>query len=488
MLRLRLLGAPALEDAAGHMPTGVTGRRRAVALLALLAVRAPRPVNRETLIALLWPDSDEPHARHALAQLLYLVRRELPPGAVAADALTLGLDPAHVAVDVLEFEEALAESDLVRAAALAAGPFLDGFHLPGSVEFAGWVEGERARLATATGRCYEALATAAAHAGERGECVGWWRRYAALEPTNERVADALLVALHAAGDAAGAASHARIFAALTGHPLAAAPGRPAPARAPFPPPAIGRARPPADAAAPDAPREHGAQVMSRWLERLGAAVRSLGALDRELAREIGSAFGRLRGTPSARHLRTSARHAASPPPPAPGASAGGQAPEDGTFYRDLFEQAPEPYLVTDPAGTILRCNRAAAELDPRADGTLVGARLDELLPPAERDGFRRAVQVLGDAHGPSRLVLPLRLRAVCGEREGIWARAAVSVARDEAGRVALLRWLLHLLGEPGVRATASSVFDRRAGGATALYGFGRQGPGSSPVARRRDEG
>ena len=69
-------------------PSGpVTGRaayRRRIALLAILAVARRRPVGRERLIGLLWPEHPADAARHTLSESLYVLRKELGDGAFVA--------------------------------------------------------------------------------------------------------------------------------------------------------------------------------------------------------------------------------------------------------------------------------------------------------------------------------------------------------------------------------------------------------------------
>lgn len=57
-------------------------------------------------------------------------------------------------------------------------------------------------------------------------------------------------------------------------------------------------------------------------------------------------------------------------------------------YRDLFEFAPDGYLVTDPAGTIQEANRAAALLLNIAPQRLIGKPLGVFISPEERRAFR----------------------------------------------------------------------------------------------------
>jgi len=221
-LRLRTFGPLGLHGRVGPL-TGAAAQRRRLALLAILAVAGARGVSRDKVVALLWPERDAERARHALAQLLYAMRRDLPAGAVAADGGTLRLDPERVASDVAEFERALERGELATAVDVYEAPFLDGFFLSDAPEFERWAEGERARLAERAAGALERLATTAAGAGDHAGAARWWQRLAALDPLNSRVALALMEALARAGDRAGAIRHARVHEALVREELDAAP-------------------------------------------------------------------------------------------------------------------------------------------------------------------------------------------------------------------------------------------------------------------------
>jgi DNA-binding SARP family transcriptional activator len=163
----------------------------------------------------------------------------------------LALNAAAVTSDVEQFEQLLENGRLEDAVSIYGGPLLDGFHIPDSVEFETWLDGERAELARHFARALETLAAAAAADGSHTAAVGWWRRRAALDPYNSGVALPLMHALDAAGDRAGAIQHARIHATLLREELDAEPDaavaafaerlrrepRPAPEPAPSGPPA-----------------------------------------------------------------------------------------------------------------------------------------------------------------------------------------------------------------------------------------------------------
>jgi DNA-binding SARP family transcriptional activator len=212
MFRLRTLGSASVD---GDAPlAGRSSGRRRLALLALLAVARERGISRDKVLAYLWPERDSGHARHALSQILYSLRGELGPDAVIAGVDDLRLNPAVIASDVAEFEEAVERGDHARATKLYAGPFLDGFFISDAPEFEQWAEIERQRLAQTCARALECAAEDASRGGDDRAAVEIWRRRAALDPLNSRVALRLMTALAAAGDAAGAVQHARVHAML----------------------------------------------------------------------------------------------------------------------------------------------------------------------------------------------------------------------------------------------------------------------------------
>ena len=210
--RLTVLGGLTLELSGGEPPsTPVQGRR--LALLALLA-RAPRGVRRETLASYLWPESDPDRARNALNQAVFSLRRDLGEPALIVTGGEVRLNTEHVAVDVIEFEEALAAGLIERAVQLYAGPFLARFFLPDAGEFERWVESERAQLAR---RYVDGISRSAANAeaaGDWAQAVVGWQRVVAAEPLSARFVVRLMRALAASGDRTAALQHARAYAEL----------------------------------------------------------------------------------------------------------------------------------------------------------------------------------------------------------------------------------------------------------------------------------
>ncbi len=70
---------------------------------------------------------------------------------------------------------------------------------------------------------------------------------------------------------------------------------------------------------------------------------------------------------------------------------------DRQRYAELFEFAPDGYLVTDPYGTITEANRAAVELLRSASGILPGKALADFIPVEQRKAFReRLIALIAD--------------------------------------------------------------------------------------------
>ncbi|HSJ31826.1 MAG TPA: hypothetical protein VK933_10350, partial [Longimicrobiales bacterium] len=141
MFSLKLLGG-----AVAYGPQGPIGgrlaQRRRLALLAVLALAGRKPVSRDRLLALFWPEADAERARHSLADSVYQIRRELSEKAVVSVGEDLLLNAELIASDVAEFEGAIESGELQAAVEIYAGPLLDGFHVSDAPEFERWVDGE----------------------------------------------------------------------------------------------------------------------------------------------------------------------------------------------------------------------------------------------------------------------------------------------------------------------------------------------------------
>lgn len=212
MIGLRLFGGVSVEVGGTPLSGPVTQPRR-LALLAVLACVAGRPVSRDRLVALLWPESSPARARRSLSDALYAVRRDLGD-VIEASGDSVRLSSGAVACDVHEFEEAIEAGDLERAVGKYVAPFLEGFHVREADEFEEWARSERDRWKRVVAVALERLAGEAEQRGEPRRAVEWWRRLAKIEPYSAAVTVRLMGALAAAGDRGAALREASAHAAL----------------------------------------------------------------------------------------------------------------------------------------------------------------------------------------------------------------------------------------------------------------------------------
>ena len=116
--------------------------------------------------------------------------------------------------------------------------------------------------------------------------------------------------------------------------------------------------------------------------------------------------------------------------------------EERARYRDLFEFAPDGYLVTDVRGTIREANRAAAELFGIEEYFLVGKPFPSYLDSDTRRDFKRKLEQL-DARDPlDGWEVRLRTRT---EQEPVVLLKVGSIVKD--GQRVGLRWLLRDISE-----------------------------------------
>src|SRR5690242_8838200 len=185
MIQLRILGGIGLRGSDGQELRAVLAQPKRLALLTYLALAKPRgPQRRDRLIALFWPEQDSEHARNALSQAAFFLRREL-----GADALLnrngdeLVLDPTRLWCDAAALEDASKAGRHDEVVELYRGELLAGIHLPDvSPVLEQWLESERAHHATLYAEALEALAEDRERAGDYRGAILWWRRLAAHDP------------------------------------------------------------------------------------------------------------------------------------------------------------------------------------------------------------------------------------------------------------------------------------------------------------------
>ena len=206
MIELRTLGTLALRNDGGEDLLSVLAQPKRVALLAYLALARPHGFQRrDTLLALLWPEQDEQHARWALNQSLRHLRQALGKEALPSRGDgEVGIEPRALWCDAVQFEAAIEDDDPGGALELYRGDLLDGFHVSGGGEFERWLAEERVWLRRRAARTAAALARREGARGEAAAAGHWARRALALSPDDEGEVRGLIELLGRLGDHAGA--------------------------------------------------------------------------------------------------------------------------------------------------------------------------------------------------------------------------------------------------------------------------------------------
>lgn len=212
----------ALDD--GAPATGLSQPRR-LTLLAIVAAGGTQGMSRDRVLATLWPDSDTERARHALAQLVYSLRRSSGGQPLLVGDNQLRLDASSLSSDCGDLLAAAHSGDHARVVETYRGPFLDGFHLTESPEFEHWVDGERERFRQQACRSLEALAAQATSAGDTAAAADAWHRRVELDPLDPKSATGYLEALLAAGRRTSAMQYAQKYEALVRQELDSPPDR-----------------------------------------------------------------------------------------------------------------------------------------------------------------------------------------------------------------------------------------------------------------------
>jgi DNA-binding SARP family transcriptional activator/predicted ATPase len=217
VLRLFLLGSPQFEYAGKPV---TTSRRKAIALLAYLAVLA-EPRSRETLAALLWPESDARRASASLRNSLWSLKQVLGEGWLDVTGENIGLNvEANVWIDVAQFRRLLAscaEHDhsrddvcseclppLTDAVILYRDDFLAGFTLADCPQFDEWQFFQGQELRQELTGALQRLVQWYIGQEELEAALSYGRRWVSLDPLHEPAQRELIRLYAMAGQRAAA--------------------------------------------------------------------------------------------------------------------------------------------------------------------------------------------------------------------------------------------------------------------------------------------
>ena len=215
-LQLTLLGSFAAHWKGETITSFPTDKVRA--LLAYLALEGERPLRRETVATLLWPNYPDAIARRNLRQNLHRLTHlldKLEPGLsqqlLTITRQTVQLNRAHLWLDVAELEARLTAvahhphrhlhtcppclDALTQAAQLARGDLLAGFTLPDAPLFEEWLTIQRERLHYQSLQLLHTLAEAQLQRGEYEAAHAHAAHQIALEPWREEAHRQMILAL-----------------------------------------------------------------------------------------------------------------------------------------------------------------------------------------------------------------------------------------------------------------------------------------------------
>ena len=206
MYRLSVLGRIDLRSPANEEVRAVLAQPKRLALLVYLAVSRPHRFHRrDALLALFWPERDENGARNALRQALHLLRRSLGADVeISRGADAIGIDPARLACDATQFEDALDLGLLAEALSLYRGDLVPGFSISGAEAFNAWLDQSATRLRRRAARAAWALAEQRERSGALAAAAESARRAAELTLDDEAALRQLMALLDRVGDLSGA--------------------------------------------------------------------------------------------------------------------------------------------------------------------------------------------------------------------------------------------------------------------------------------------
>ena len=203
-MQVRLFGE--LEAVAAGVPVPVRGAKQR-ALLALLALRPGQPVSADRLIDVLWSDGQAANPANALQAQIGQLRRTLGPAAILTTEAGYALDAGTEDVDVVRFEQLvaqgrrLAEAGQPAGASAALGEALGlrrGEPLA-DFTYAGFFDAERTRLDELTLVAIETRAGADLALGRHGELAAELEAWCRAHPLRERLWELLILALYQSG-------------------------------------------------------------------------------------------------------------------------------------------------------------------------------------------------------------------------------------------------------------------------------------------------
>ena len=214
---LSLFGSPVLRF--GSKP--VEGlRAKSMAILAYLAVEN-RPVGRDTLAAMFWPESGQSQARGNLRTSMHNLSSILGSEVILSGRERVEIRTSGLGVDVLRFRSLVRDyrkparggksaadggNDIVQAVQdIFSSAFMAGFTLPDSRDFDDWQYHQGVSLQDDLASLLSRAADHMQRTGQTERAIRMLRHLSAMDPLNEEARLKTIRLLAAAGDRSGAA-------------------------------------------------------------------------------------------------------------------------------------------------------------------------------------------------------------------------------------------------------------------------------------------
>ncbi len=196
MIELRVLGEPSVAER-GRVLASIVAKPKLFGLLTYLTCHETSVFHqRDTLLAMFWPESDLERARNCLRQTLHRLRLVLGPGRLIQRGRALvGIQPGEIACDAHLFLEDCKAGRQEDAMARYDGDFLEGFHVRRAPGFERWADQRRVVLRQRAVRLAIDLAGQADLRADSPGAVRWWYRAERLAPWDERVIRGLVTSL-----------------------------------------------------------------------------------------------------------------------------------------------------------------------------------------------------------------------------------------------------------------------------------------------------
>jgi DNA-binding SARP family transcriptional activator len=203
-LEIALLGAPQVQ--LDGVPLD-TDRRKAIALLAYLAVTA-KAHTREQLAALLWPDYERDSALAYLRRTLWELNNALGKEWLQVERDSIALKQStdlrldtHVFLTLTRSPSG-SKAALAQALELYRGDFLAGFFVVDTAPFEDWQRQQSEYFQRELGRACERLVETMLESGDFESAIPYAQRWLGLDPLNESAQRAMMCLYAGLGDRA----------------------------------------------------------------------------------------------------------------------------------------------------------------------------------------------------------------------------------------------------------------------------------------------